>query len=103
MNLNIYWHHFSPERWDREIVAIYQATEGWLGFGPKGVAANPGLPYWFSFLEEEKHVLASIEPAGLHFSARMEDEEWEVWKRQFKWVATQRLGFRVGELEEDEG
>ncbi len=94
-NLNI-WYHL-PEEIHEKIPGIYEKMPGWLGFEPSNK-----LPYWFSFSEEEKHITASYEPSGLHFSAYMEKEEWEVWKQRFKEVATEILGFKVGEPEEGE-
>ncbi|GAA4275177.1 hypothetical protein U6A24_17570 [Aquimarina gracilis] len=46
--------------------------------------------------------MASIEPSGLHFEARMNEDEWIQWKARFKKVATEILRFKVGEIEEVE-
>lgn len=58
--------------------------DGWLGFGTKEAMYREGLPHWFSFNENEKHVLASVEPGGLQFSGLMEEEEWNQWKTKIK-------------------
>ena len=43
-----------------------------------------------------------MEPAGLYFEGNMEDGEWEAWKAKIKTIATETLGFKVGEIEEGE-
>ena len=43
-----------------------------------------------------------MESAELHFEGNMEDEEWEVWIAKIKTVATEILGFKVGEIEKGE-
>ncbi|WP_160114741.1 hypothetical protein [Aquimarina sp. AU474] len=47
-------------------------------------------------------MFASIEPSGLHFETNMNEEEWLLWKAKFKKIATETLGFKVGEIEEGE-
>ena len=77
---------------------VYEKMNGWIGLENE----ENILPYWFSYNEDEKSILASIEPSGLHFCANLELEEWLEWKRNFKRIGTQILGFKVGEIEEGE-
>ena len=89
----------------KEILAkleiVYSKMPGWLSFGTEGIGQK-GIPYWFSYNEEEKYILASIEPSGLHFEANIDEDEWLLWKTNFKKIATEILGFKVGEIEEGE-
>lgn len=80
---------------------VYSKIPGWLGFGKEGMGQE-GIPHWFSYKEEEKYVIASIEPSGLLFEANMAEDEWLTWKAEFKKIATEILGFKVGEIEEGE-
>jgi len=64
--------------------------EGWLD-GP--------YYHWFSESEDEKNVRAWDEPAGLCFNALMEEDEWEKWISNFKKVAEETLGYKIGEIE----
>lgn len=66
--------------------------EGWI----------KGTSYWFSKNEEEKHVCCSVEPAGLAFSGLMKDEEWKQWSTKIKQIATNILGYKIGEIETGE-
>ena len=66
MNLNIRY-DAGKNVWDK-IPDIYQQLEGWLVFGEGGSMGEVNIPYWFSFNENEKHILASVEPSGLQFS-----------------------------------
>ncbi|WP_299437966.1 hypothetical protein [uncultured Aquimarina sp.] len=88
------------EVWEK-IEIVYAQMPGWLGFGKDG-EGEEGIPYWFSFKEEEKYIVASIEPSGLQFEGYMDEEDWLSWKILFKKVATEVLGFKVGEIEEGE-
>lgn len=97
MNLNIRY-DAPKEIWDK-IPSIYEQLNGWLGFGQGGELGEKGIPYWFSFNQNEKHILASVEPGGLHFSGLMDMEEWVVWAKKIKHIATRELGFKVGEIE----
>lgn len=99
-NLNIRFDDLPQEIWDR-ITLVYETMPGWLGFGD-GVNGEEGIPYWFSFDRKDKFVLASVEPGGLQFVANMEVLEWNRWKTELKRVATEILGFKVGEIEEGE-
>ena len=96
MNLNI-WYDLPKVVWDK-VPGIYAQMEGWLGFGD-GTQGERGIPYWFSFDEEEQHLTASVEPSGLAIAGRMPAEAWETWKALIKEVASRELGFRVGEPE----
>ncbi|WP_378182110.1 hypothetical protein [Aquimarina sp. SS2-1] len=59
---------------------------GWLGFGTKDIG-YAGIPHWFSFDEDEKHIVASIKPSRLQFEAKMDHQKWISWKTQFKKIA----------------
>ncbi|WP_106794746.1 hypothetical protein [Aquimarina sp. Aq78] len=98
-NLNIRY-DLSREIWDK-VPLVYERMNGWIGFGKEGKGEN-GIPYWFSYNEEDKSISASIEPNGLQFFANMELNEWTQWKNEFKKTATEILGFKVGEIEEGE-
>ena len=98
-NLNIRY-DFPKEIWDK-IPLVYEKMNGWIGFGKDGNGEN-GIPYWFSYNENEKSIHASFEPSGLHFVAKMELTEWIEWKSEIKKIATEILEFKVGEIEEGE-
>ncbi|MCT4596524.1 MAG: hypothetical protein N4A50_01420 [Vallitalea sp.] len=91
-NLNI---HYSllHETWDK-ISNLYSQMPGWINF-------INGIPYWFGTDEEQKSISASVEQGGLHFYSRMPNEEWEDWFNLFKEKATELLGFKVGEPEDE--
>ena len=96
-NLNI--RYDLPEQIWELVPGIYEQMPGWCGVGGQG-RGEDGIPYWFSFDEGDKCVNASVEPSGLQFHAYNIDEaEWEAWLTKFKKLATERLRFRVGELE----
>lgn len=99
MNLNIRY-DLPQEIWDK-VEHVYASLDGWLGYGD-GKTGEQGIPYWFSFNENEKHIFASVEPAGVQFCGLMEQEEWDAWVKKIKQVATQQLGFKVGEIERGE-
>ena len=98
-NLNIRY-DLPNEIWDK-VPLIYEKMDGWLGFGKDGQGES-GIPYWFSYNENEKSILASVEPSGLHFDALMDSNEWDEWKKEIKKISTEILGFKVGEIEEGE-
>ena len=98
MNLNIRY-DLPQEIWETEVLKIYEEMDGWIGFGTEKTKGRNGLPHWFSFDETKKHIYASVEPSGLHFSGIMCDEEWQDWKKKIKIIATEKLGFKVGEIE----
>ena len=98
MSLNIRY-DLPEDIWQSVIPEIYKTLEGWLGFESNETRTTKGLPFWFSFNETEKHITASVEPGGLLFTGLMPDEEWEIWKLSIKRIATQKLGFKVGEIE----
>lgn len=98
-NLNIRY-DLPKEIWDK-IPLVYEKMNGWIGFGKDGKGEN-GIPYWFSYNENEKSIYASVEPSGIHFVAKMELDEWIEWKSEIKKVATEILEFKVGEIEEGE-
>jgi len=94
LNINI---DLLVEVWNSVIPEIYKEMDGWIGFAKE--EHIKGLPFWFSFNKKEKHICASVEPGGLHFSGLMEDEEWDNWRKKIKRIATEKLGFKVGEIE----
>ncbi|AUP81578.1 hypothetical protein C1H87_08800 [Flavivirga eckloniae] len=98
-NLNIR-HDLPKVTWDK-IHLVYEKMPGWIGFGKDGKGEN-GIPYWFSYNENEKSIFASVEPSGLHLFANMELNEWIEWKTEIKRVATEILEFKVGEIVEGE-
>jgi len=97
MNLNI--RYDTPEEIWNKVPLIYEQLKGWLGYGTGGECGAKGIPYWFSFSENEKHILASVEPSGLHFSGLMDPDEWINWAKEIKEIATRELGYKVGEIE----
>ncbi|PHQ80335.1 MAG: hypothetical protein COB66_05010 [Coxiella sp. (in: Bacteria)] len=94
MNLNIRY-DMSDDIWDKVINKTYPKTQG-----VKGV--DDGIPYWFSTHNDDKFLSASVEPSGLHIKGLMREDEWTIWKRKFKCIATEALRFKVGEIEEGE-
>lgn len=51
MTLNIRYDS-GKEIWDK-IPHIYQQMDGWIGWGTGGDNGEKGIPYWFSFNEDE--------------------------------------------------
>jgi hypothetical protein len=96
MNLNI-WYYLPKDVWDK-MPKIYEQLDGWLGYGGGN---EQEMPFWFSFDESgnQKSISASVEPSGLNFSGYMDEEEWDIWVKKIKEIATQVLGFKVGEVE----
>lgn len=94
MNLNI--RYDAPDSVWSKVPSIYKQMEGWIGYDTNGI------PYWFSFDESEKYICASVEPSGLFFSGLMDDAEWELWAKQIKIIASQILGYKIGEIETGE-
>jgi len=88
-NLNI---RYDFPIWDYRVPTIMSKLEGWI----------IGTQYWFSTSEDEKHVSSSCEPAGLSLYGKMEDDEWSEWLIKFKEVATDILGYKIGEIETGE-
>jgi hypothetical protein len=98
-NLNIRY-DLPKAIWDK-MESIYEKMPGWIGYGKDGFGED-GIPYWFSFNDEEKSIYASVEPSGLQICAYMQEDEWNDWKALIKKIATETLGFKVGEIEEGE-
>ncbi len=94
VNLNI-WQNLPDTVWDK-IPLICARMDGWNGKESKAAY------YWYDEDMSKKHISASAEPSGLHFFAHMEQEEWERWLADFKSIATEILGFKVGEIENGE-
>lgn len=80
-----------------KLIHVYEKQDGWIGYGEDG-RGQLGIPYWFSTSDNEKTVMASVEPGGLQISALMEDKDWENWIAEFKEIATEILGFKVLEI-----
>jgi len=98
MTLNI--RYDLPDKvWQTIIPEIYKALDGWIRYETNTTSHARGLPHWFSFNETEKHIIASVELGGLCFYGLMQDDEWEIWKQSIKKIATEKLGFKVGEIE----
>ena len=97
MNLNI--RYDAPDEIWNKVSFIYSQLNGWLGYGKGGEFGEEGIPYWFGYNEEDKHISASVEIAGLQFSGLMEEEEWQLWVKAIKRIATKELGYKVGEIE----
>ena len=96
-NLNIRY-DLPDEIWNK-VPTIYEAMDGWLGFGD-GSNGQDGIPFWFSYEYREKHISASVEPSGLQITAtNIDSDEWESWLEKIKKIATDQLGFKVGEIE----
>jgi hypothetical protein len=92
----------APDEVWKKIPFIYSQLNGWLGFGKGGNYGDTGIPYWFSYNENEKHILASVETSGLQFAGLMDDEEWGRWIKDIKDIATKELGYKIGEIETGE-
>lgn len=90
-NLNIRYDQ-SAEKWSK-VAILYERMPGWIGY------AN-GIPYWFGQEEDDVFITASVEPSGLAFYAQMRDNDWKAWIESFKSLATEALGYAVGEPED---
>ncbi|MBL7705600.1 MAG: hypothetical protein JNM21_08605 [Taibaiella sp.] len=93
MNLNIRY-DAPQEVWD-QVALIYEKLEGWIGYAYD-------LPFWFGFDETQKHICASVEPSGLQFSGLMPESEWDEWRKAVKAIATEILGYKLGEIKAGE-
>ncbi len=91
-NLNI-WYYMSDEVW-KKIANLYERMPGWNGY-------HEGIPYWYGLENDLETISASVEPSGLQFFARMDDIKWHDWIENFKMMATEELGYEVGESEDD--
>jgi hypothetical protein len=94
-NLNIRY-DAPKEIWDK-VEIVYKTSDGWLGCGD-GIQGEKGIPYWFSFDEDQKHIMASIEPSGLQLLGFMDNDNWNQWIQEFQQKATNLLGFKVEEI-----
>ncbi|WP_158974295.1 hypothetical protein [Cellulophaga sp. L1A9] len=95
MNLNV-WYYLPDEYLDK-LPQIFSKMDGWLGSG--GYSIDSGFWYSYSTNGNEKYVCCCDEPSGLHFNAYMKSSEWEKWKKEFKVIASEILGYKVGEPE----
>ncbi len=84
------------EMWVK-IVLVYEKLPGWIGFGKVG-KGEEGIPYWFSFNEEEKSITASVEPSGLLITGNIEEKQWVTWISKFKKRLSEIIGFDVIEI-----
>lgn len=73
---------------------IYKSMPGWIGY------LKDGCPYWFGTENNNVYLSASVEPSGLLFDGRMDEEEFKEWINSFKTLATRKLGFEVKDAEE---
>ena len=89
MNLNI---RYDFPVWDYRVPTICAKMPGYI----------KGTNFWFSKNLDEKHLSCTVEPAGFVIGGLMENEEWEIWSKQFKVVATEILGYKIGEIETGE-
>ena len=60
-NLNI--RYDLPEEIWNKVPDVYAQMAGWLGFGKDGLGEE-GIPYWFSYDEDEKSIFASVKPSN---------------------------------------
>jgi hypothetical protein len=96
-NLNIRY-DLPNSMWEK-IGEVYENMDGWMGFG-NGNTGDKGIPYWYGFDGEKTSISASVEPSGLHFfAANIDEEKWNAWLSDFKSKASEKLGFKVGEIE----
>lgn len=95
INLNIWY--YLPENYQNQLPLVFSQMDGWLGSGGFGIDSG----FWYSYNTDksEKYVSSYHEPSGLHFNAFMEPTEWLEWKEEIKRIATETLGFKVGEPE----
>ena len=91
-NLNI-WYYMPDEEWNK-IANLYERMPGWKGY-------HEGIPYWYGFEDDSETISASVEPSGLEFFATMDHTKWHKWIEKFKILATEELGYEVGESEDD--
>lgn len=98
MNLNIWY--YLPDKYLDKLPQIFSQMDGWLGSGMNNFKIKDS-GFWFSFTinKNVKYICCHQEPSGLHFTANIDRVEWEKWKTKLKAVATETLGFKVGEPE----
>lgn len=82
----------APDEVWRELMRVYERMPGWLG------AAD--LPRWLSADEtgQSQAVWASVEPGGLQLAGYMEGDDWIYWLELFTTMATEVLGYEVGDV-----
>ncbi len=97
--LNI-WYHLPKETLEK-VHLIYERMPGWLGYRNK-LGETTGIPFWYSFDEEQKSIYASVEASGLQICATMDEADWNNWITSFKKLATEILNYKVGEIEHGE-
>ncbi|CAA6810473.1 MAG: Unknown protein [uncultured Sulfurovum sp.] len=93
VTLNISHHTMSNNQWDI-LSSLYKTCRGWIGY------SSDSIPYWFSMDENVKHINASAEMHGLVFDGLMEDDEWEKWLKEFISDSSDKLGFKVVDMED---
>ena len=91
--LNISHNTMNDSQWDI-LDSIYKICKGWVGY------SSDSIPYWFSMDENIKHINASAEMHGLVFDALMEEDEWNIWLREFIFIASDKLGFKIVDMED---
>lgn len=60
-----------PEREWQIVSDIYRSMDGWL--------AAEDLPRWYGTEDDEKYILASVEPGGIQFGGKIEAALWTSW------------------------
>jgi len=95
MNLNIWY--YLPEEYLKELPQIFSQMDGWLGSGGHGL--DSGFWYSYNIDKTEKYICCHHEPSGLYFSAFINEDDWNKWKKEIKDIATKVLGYKVGEPE----
>ena len=93
MNLNIWY--YLPDHLLAKLPLIYEQMDGWIGNNEEY-----NFPQWYGPMDVQEYINASIEPSGLHFEANLPEEKWLIWQQKFKHIATEVLGFEVGEPED---
>jgi hypothetical protein len=76
------------ESWGK-IGLIYEAMEGWQGYGENGI------PLWNIGAKKDISLSASVEPSGLVLEYEQSSPEVEKWISSFISKATNVLGFEV--------
>lgn len=76
------------------LTKIFEALPEFRGYDASGI------PFWFGFESEVKHLWASIEPSGLLVEGTIDDAEWDSWDSAMRRQATTELGYAVKDAEE---
>jgi hypothetical protein len=93
VTLNISDNTMNDKQWNI-LDSIYKTSKGWIGY------SSDSIPYWFSMDENIKHINTSAEMHGLVLDALMEEDEWNEWLKEFISCASDKLGFKVVDMED---